>query len=173
LEWGKKTNRGSTNHPLGQLPFTMELFKYILVLVLSFSHHAFSYQISGPTSGVNVQTGERPSRQDLRNFQNSGPAFDLYIQALQLFQSANQQDLLSWYSVSGIRKSTIYRDLFCHRCRSYSTDTLFQMGGLFDLGMELVVGIRQDTAHMVPHSSQPGIVPTSLCMSRFSGTTPK
>jgi tyrosinase len=83
----------------------MELFRFVLLFLLSFSQNALSYQITGPTSGVNVQTGERPSRQDLRNLQGSGPAFDLYIQALQMFQEADQRDLLSWYSVAGIRKS--------------------------------------------------------------------
>jgi tyrosinase len=82
----------------------MELFKLILVFLLSFSHNAFSYRITGPTSGINAATGERPSRRDLRTMQSSGPPFDLYIQALQMFQATNQANLLSWYSVAGIRK---------------------------------------------------------------------
>jgi tyrosinase len=81
----------------------MELFKLTLVLFLSLSHHVLSYRITGPTSGVNAQTGERPSRRDLRTLQSSGPQFDLYIQALQMFQATNQGDLLSHYSVAGIR----------------------------------------------------------------------
>lgn len=82
----------------------MEFFKFIILFLLSFSHNVFSYRITGCTSGINAQTGERPFRRDLRSFQTSGPAWDLYIQALQMFQGANQADLLSWYSVSGIRK---------------------------------------------------------------------
>jgi tyrosinase len=85
----------------------MELFKFILVLFLSLSEHVSSYQITGPTSGVNVQTGERPTRRDLRTLQSSGPQWDLYIQALQMFQGTNQAALLSHYGVAGIRMCTI------------------------------------------------------------------
>ncbi|ERF74869.1 hypothetical protein EPUS_03253 [Endocarpon pusillum Z07020] len=80
----------------------MEFFTFVLLFLLSFSHDVFSYRITGPTSGVNAQTGERPARRDLRTLQTSGAQWDLYIQALQMFQAANQADLLSWYSVSGI-----------------------------------------------------------------------
>jgi hypothetical protein len=60
-----------------------------------------AYAITGVHGGVNAQTGARPFRQDLKSFQASGPAFELYIQALLQFQSDNQADLLSWYEVGG------------------------------------------------------------------------
>lgn len=96
----------------------MEFFKVLLLFLLSFSHDVFSYRITGPTSGVNAQTGERPSRRDLRTLQTSGAQWDLYIQALQMFQAANQADLLSWYQVSGIRTliTSHKRALFFPNC---------------------------------------------------------
>ncbi len=84
----------------------MKLFSFILLFLLSVSHDAFSYRITGPTSGINAQTGERPARRDLRTLQRSGEQFDLYIQALQMFQATNQRDLLSHYSIAGIREYT-------------------------------------------------------------------
>lgn len=60
-----------------------------------------AYAVTGVHGGVNAQTGARPFRQNLKTFQASGPAFELYIQALLQFQSDNQADLLSWYEVSG------------------------------------------------------------------------
>ena len=82
----------------------MELFKFLLFILLSFSQNAFSYRITGATSGINAASGERPARRDLRSFQSSGAAFDLYIQALQMLQATNQANLLSHFEIAGIRK---------------------------------------------------------------------
>jgi tyrosinase len=60
-----------------------------------------TYAITGAHGGVNAQTGARPFRQNLKDFQGSGPAFDLYIQALSQFQKNDQGNLLSWYEVAG------------------------------------------------------------------------
>lgn len=80
------------------------LFRFFIFFLLSFSHNAFSYRITGATSGINAQTGERPARRDLRTFQSSGPAYHLYIQALQMFQATNQAQQLSHYEIAGIRE---------------------------------------------------------------------
>lgn len=60
-----------------------------------------AYDIKGATGGVK-SSGERPARQDLRDLQKSGPAFDLYIQALKEFGETDQKEKLSLYEVAGI-----------------------------------------------------------------------
>ena len=57
--------------------------------------------ITGPQGGVNNVTGQRPFRQEISTFKDSGPAFDLYILSLQQFQQQNQSALLSYYQVAG------------------------------------------------------------------------
>lgn len=70
---------------------------YHLICLSFFSIITHSYVIRGISACVNPVTGERPMRRDLREFQTSGPAFDLSIQALDRFQKTDQTDLLSWY----------------------------------------------------------------------------
>ncbi|KAL1969229.1 hypothetical protein VTN77DRAFT_483 [Rasamsonia byssochlamydoides] len=61
-----------------------------------------AFAVTGVSAGVNPDTGERPFRLNLKDFQSSGPPFDLYIQALSRFQAEDQSELLSWYEVAGI-----------------------------------------------------------------------
>ncbi|KAI9895089.1 MAG: hypothetical protein M1814_000314 [Vezdaea aestivalis] len=75
---------------------------FLLVSALSSFWPAQAYRVAGVTTSVNTQTGQRPSRQEFGAFASSGAAFDLYIQALQLFQANDQSQLLSYYQVSGI-----------------------------------------------------------------------
>ena len=69
-----------------------------------FAATASSYAITGPTGGVDNNTGERPFRQEISNFQNSGPAWDLYILAFQKFTQTDQAQQLSYYQVAGVLK---------------------------------------------------------------------
>lgn len=57
--------------------------------------------ITGPQAGVNTDTGERPFRLEFSVFRNSGPPFDLYIQALYYFTQEDQSNELSYFSVAG------------------------------------------------------------------------
>ena len=58
--------------------------------------------ITGALGGVNVATGQRPSRLEISTFQTSGgPAFDLFILAFQRFVQTNENDILSYYQVAG------------------------------------------------------------------------
>jgi tyrosinase len=43
----------------------------------------------------------RPFRLDINDLAQSGPAFDLYIQALSELQRTNQDDPLSYYQIAG------------------------------------------------------------------------
>ncbi|MCJ1436170.1 hypothetical protein MMC27_005548 [Xylographa pallens] len=61
-----------------------------------------TFAINGVHAGVNALTGQRPFRQEFSTFQNAGPAFDLYIQALQQLAQTNQSAMLSYYAVAGI-----------------------------------------------------------------------
>lgn len=60
------------------------------------------YVVTGATGAVNNATGERPFRQDIQNFKDSGAAFDLFILALQSIQQRSQDDKFSWYQFAGI-----------------------------------------------------------------------
>ena len=73
----------------------------ILLLAHYFASHVQSYAITGVQGSVNGFTGERPVRQEFSTFKNSGPAFDLYILALQQFQQQNQSALVSFFQVAG------------------------------------------------------------------------
>ena len=61
-----------------------------------------SYAITGPTGGVNTNTGQRPFRQEISTFQTSGAAWDLYILAFQQFTQTAQSQQLSYYQVAGV-----------------------------------------------------------------------
>ncbi|KAL9617896.1 MAG: hypothetical protein Q9160_007323 [Pyrenula sp. 1 TL-2023] len=54
--------------------------------------------VTGVSAGVNAATGARPFRTEINSFSQSGPAFDLYIQALQVF--SNQSGDLSYFGIS-------------------------------------------------------------------------
>lgn len=57
--------------------------------------------ITGPLGGVNETSGERPFRLEFSVFKDSGPAFDLFIQALYYFEQEDQDNLLSYFQVAG------------------------------------------------------------------------
>ena len=77
-----------------------------IIFAISFASLAIAVAITGPQGGVNTVSGRRPSRQEISTFENSGPAFDLYILSLQQFQLQNQSALLSYYQVGGNVPST-------------------------------------------------------------------
>ena len=78
----------------------LRTFAILLALYLAPTAQAIS--ITGATGGVDTATGQRPFRQEFSTFATSGPAFDLYILALQRFQQRNQTDILSYYQVAGM-----------------------------------------------------------------------
>ncbi|KAI1959289.1 hypothetical protein LOZ58_004560 [Ophidiomyces ophidiicola] len=73
----------------------------VLQIVLFLVFQIQAYDITGIKEGVKP-SGERPARQNLVNFQSSGPAFDLYILAFTQFQDEDQGNLLSFYQIGGI-----------------------------------------------------------------------
>jgi len=73
-----------------------------LVLAAAVQTVSASYPITGAVSGINTQTGQRPMRQPILKFQDSGPAFDLFVQAVQAWQGTPQDNMLSWYQVGGV-----------------------------------------------------------------------
>ena len=71
----------------------------VLALALVPSSHAFA--ITGNKGGVNPATGERPVRMEISTLQHEGPAFDVYVLALQQFMEQDQSHPLSYYQISG------------------------------------------------------------------------
>lgn len=82
----------------------MAIVHRLLVLVLGtlfLTNQTKAVAITGPQGGVDSATGQRPFRQEISTFQNSGPAFDLYILSFQRFVQQNQTNILSYYQVAG------------------------------------------------------------------------
>ncbi|KAL8944234.1 MAG: hypothetical protein Q9211_000664 [Gyalolechia sp. 1 TL-2023] len=73
-----------------------------LIIIAALTILGNTEAVRGIQAGVNPNTGRRPFRQEFSTFKNSGPAFDLYIQALQTFQQRDQTALLSYFQVAGI-----------------------------------------------------------------------
>ncbi|GAM89119.1 hypothetical protein ANO11243_071540 [Dothideomycetidae sp. 11243] len=61
-----------------------------------------TYPITGVFGGVDNSTGARPARLNIVDLQNSGPAWDLYIQAFQNFTMDPSTELTSFFQVAGI-----------------------------------------------------------------------
>ncbi|CAK7205161.1 hypothetical protein SEUCBS139899_007926 [Sporothrix eucalyptigena] len=59
--------------------------------------------VTGVTTGINNSTGERPSRVNINDlYDEAGPHWDLYIQALDMFQRVDMTDTNSYYQITGI-----------------------------------------------------------------------
>lgn len=72
-----------------------------LLYIITLAAQGSAVAITGPQAGVNTATGERPFRLEFSVFKDSGPAFDLFIQAFYYFQQADQADQLSYFQVAG------------------------------------------------------------------------
>lgn len=77
---------------------------FLLVASLTAARHVKSqtYPITGVSAGVDPNTGARPFRYNINDFQHAGPAWDLYIQAMQSFIADDVDDLLSYFQIAGI-----------------------------------------------------------------------
>ena len=80
------------------------LFAVVYVVLCSILHTSATVTIKGITAGVDKNTGKRPARQNLEDFQFSGPAFDLYILALREFQQEDHEKMLSYYDIASKEK---------------------------------------------------------------------
>lgn len=79
----------------------LEALRWSIVLLVM-GEVVSAFAITGALGGINVTTGQRPSRQEISSFQSrGGPAFDLYILAFQKFVQTDQTHLLSYYQVAG------------------------------------------------------------------------
>ena len=71
-------------------------------LIASFSLRlVHSFAVDGVATILNHTTGGPPVRLELSTLSQSGPAFDLFILALQQIQQANQSHELSYYQIAG------------------------------------------------------------------------
>jgi tyrosinase len=81
---------------------TLRTVATVLSTALLFSNAVeATFPLTGVKAGVNIATGQRPSRTEIRDFQHSGPAWDLYIQSLQQLEDTDQSDPLSYFAFAG------------------------------------------------------------------------
>ncbi|KIH90271.1 tyrosinase precursor [Sporothrix brasiliensis 5110] len=59
--------------------------------------------VVGVSNGINNSTGQRPSRININDLYNeAGPHWDLYVQALDMFQRDDMTEIESYYQIAGI-----------------------------------------------------------------------
>jgi len=80
----------------------MHFSTLIWTLSATVSSVSAAFAITGTHTGTSTTSRQRPFRYEINSFVNSGPAFDLYIQALLQFQQTNQASQLSYYDICGI-----------------------------------------------------------------------
>ena len=97
--------------------------QYLALVILAISSRILAQApkiaVTGVQTGVNPNTGARPSRTNINDlYINGGPAWyvsltlgfnlltlfrDLYIQALLEFQAVNETDELSYFQIMGVQ----------------------------------------------------------------------
>lgn len=122
------------------------------VLLIGFVLRCSAIAVTGVSAGVNTATGARPFRTEINSFAQSGPAFDLYIQALRVFQ--NQSGDLSYFGISGTSITPDMAKLADIDIEQASMDIHFKRG----MGSTrfLVAATTWDTALTIPSYSQSG-----------------
>lgn len=132
---------------------TMMLFKFLL-LVLSTAIDsdilALAFKTTGAGGGATSRPGNSSLRTEINDFATSGPAFDLYILALQRLQDTDQTDQLSYFQVSGL--FVMYEAVAQTKSQQEFTATRRSRGMV-----SLDTDNTQDTACMVPSPFLSGI----------------
>ena len=59
-----------------------------------------AFVVTGVQTGFRTSTDERPPRLEISDFEQSGPAFDLYIQCQNQIMARSQEDPLSYYGIA-------------------------------------------------------------------------
>lgn len=77
-------------------------FHLLFVLFEGLIHSVWSLSITGASGGLQSGTRQRPVRQEIHDFAQSGAAWDLFILALGRFQDASTTDVLSYFQVAAI-----------------------------------------------------------------------
>lgn len=80
---------------------TLDMLLPLFISCLLLLRASLAFKITGATGGHNLTTGARPCRLDINDFAQSGPPFDLYIQALNQLQKTDQADPLSYFQIAG------------------------------------------------------------------------
>jgi hypothetical protein len=88
----------------------MQLWPSWLVWSAMLCQLAYCFKITGVPGGMNNASIPRPFRLDINDLAQSGPAFDLYIQALNELQRTDQDDPLSYYQIAGGPLRNIRKD---------------------------------------------------------------
>ncbi|KAL8988921.1 MAG: hypothetical protein Q9177_002084 [Variospora cf. flavescens] len=121
---------------------TIRLACGLIIVALAVLGNAIA--VRGIQAGVDPRTGRRPFRQEFSTFKNSGPAFDLYILALQRFQQRDQTNPLSYFGVAGISPES----------EAYSYTTLTLLEGIHGVPFQPWDGVDGgNKAGYCPHAS--------------------
>lgn len=86
----------------------MRLFESSLLIALGWrvgdvAARQTKISVTGPLTGVNMQTGAAPARMEINKMHaQGGPAWDLYVQALAELQAVDESDELSYFQIMGI-----------------------------------------------------------------------
>lgn len=75
---------------------------YLLVSTVILQSVSAVVVVSGIAAGVNATTRERPFRYEINNLAHSGPAWFLFVQALQRVQDTPRDVATSYYQLAGI-----------------------------------------------------------------------
>lgn len=106
----------------------LSLIPCLLLLPVS-----LAIKVTGATGGHNSTTGARPYRVDINDFAQSGPPFDLYIQALNQLQKTDQADPLSYFQIAGeqtrrgLSSIKLIRQAFTAIPRSHGMESMEQI----------------------------------------------
>ena len=75
------------------------LATYIYIFFSSLNYVS-AVVVTGTQGGVDKKSGFRPFRLEISTFEHAGPAFDLYILALQQMMDVDEFQQLSYYQIS-------------------------------------------------------------------------
>jgi hypothetical protein len=73
-----------------------------LSLLLCVAQFSSAVQVTGATGGINSSTGERPSRQEISTFSQSGAAWNVFILSLFELQRDSESDPMSYFRIAGM-----------------------------------------------------------------------
>ncbi|ROW08234.1 hypothetical protein VMCG_03309 [Cytospora schulzeri] len=86
----------------------MKLFESLILIALGWravdvAARQTKISVTGPLTGVNMQTGAAPARMEINEiYAQGGPIWDLYVQALAELQAVDEDDELSYFQIMGI-----------------------------------------------------------------------
>ena len=78
-----------------------KMYRYLTLSLILLNALVNAFAITGISAGVNQVTGERPFRQEINDFAQSGAAWDLFVLAFRQLQQTSQNNTISFYQIGG------------------------------------------------------------------------